>query len=97
MEETEKKLWARIDELEDSARPAEEETKEEKAMSTRAQLVDKVRELEGDCVGTLATDFKTAVEKLKIVNPKVDMVTKGIIPYYLILDGKIQVTPRNDN
>lgn len=97
LEAEEKKMRERIAELEGDACPAEEESKEEKALRTRAQLVEKVRELEADCMGTLSVGFKTAVELLKIVNPKVELVTRGISPYYLVVDGKIQATPSNSD
>lgn len=92
LEAEDKKLREPITELEDNARPAEEETEEEKALKTHTQLVEKIRELEEDCMGTLFVGFKTEVEQLKIVNPEVELVTKGISPYYLIVDGKIQTT-----
>lgn len=97
MEEEVKKLRKRLAELEDSTRPSEEEIEKEKDLKTRAQLVEKVRELEVDFRATLAVGFKTEVEQLKIVNPEVDMVTKGISPYYTAVEDKIQFTSDNDD
>lgn len=84
-------------ELEDSICLAEEETEEEKALIIRTQQVEKVNELKVDWMAVLAVGFKTAIEQLKIVNPGVELVTKGISKFYKVFDGNIQLTSGNDD
>lgn len=39
----------------------------------------------------MGVDFNVAVEQLRVVNPDVDIVTKGTDPFYRMVNGKITV------
>lgn len=82
-------LKKRIEELEADARPAEEETEEGNNFLTQAQLIAKIRELEQDCMVSLGVGFSTTIKQIKVVNPQVELVTKGINPYYKVVAGEI--------
>lgn len=85
-----------VKKLESAACPDDGKSEEEKIFSTRAHLIAKVMGLEQDCMNTMEVGFKAVVEKLQVVNPKVNYVTKGIAPYYKVV-GKEIVVPEGFN
>lgn len=91
MTEEHDKLKKWVEEQESAARPSEDDTEEEKTISTRAHLISRVRELVHDCLDTLGARFKAAVEQLKVVNPEVDLVTMGTNPLFNLVDGEIVI------
>lgn len=42
-------------------------------------------------MATLAASFSLVFEQLKVVNPQVELVTKGINPYYKVVGGEILI------
>lgn len=74
------KMKKRVEELEYVACPAEDKIEEEKDYSTRAEMIVNIRELEQDFMDTLDIGFKAVIEQLKLDNPEVELVTKGINP-----------------
>lgn len=84
-------LKNKIEELESIVRTTKKETRDEKALLARAQLIQKIRELEQDCMATLDVGFTTAVEQLEVFNPEVELVTKGISLYYKVVAGEFVI------
>ena len=82
-------LVARTSELEGITTPAKDETDAEKNMATKSYLITRIRVLEQDVVDTLGYDFNTAVEQLKILNPRVEIVVEGAGPFNKVINGKI--------
>ena len=72
---------------------AEEETDAEKAMVTRGNLIARIWVLEQDVMDTLSYGFNTVVEKLRILNPEVELVVKGAGPFNQVVDGAIFYHP----
>ena len=86
-------LVARNLELEGITAPVEDETDMEKNMTTRADLISRIRVLEQDVVDTLGYDFNTTVEQLKILNPEIEIVVEGAGPFNQVVNRKILYPP----
>ena len=72
--------------------PREDEA-EDMAVLRRADLVDKIGELEGSLVDAIKLGFDRAVAQLKVVNPGVDLNVEGIHPLSDVKDGVITPPP----
>ncbi|XP_058782842.1 uncharacterized protein LOC131657462 [Vicia villosa] len=72
--------------------PAEDETDEEKALLTRADLIQYIRVLGGDCVAAAEDTYNSTVAQLKLKNPEVELVSEGTGPYHRV-DGDQIVSP----
>ncbi|XP_058783577.1 uncharacterized protein LOC131658282 [Vicia villosa] len=87
---------ARLNEQEASLRhsqaPAEDESKEEKALLTRADLIQYIRVLGSDCVATAEDTYHSTVAQLKLKNPGVELVIEGTGPYHRV-EGDQIVSP----
>ncbi|XP_058767921.1 uncharacterized protein LOC131641640 [Vicia villosa] len=75
-----------------SPAPAEDETEEERALLTRADLIQYIRVLGGDCVAAAEDTYNSTVAQLKLKNPGVELVTAGTGPYHR-LEGDHIVSP----
>jgi len=67
----------------------EEETRDTICLR-RADLVDKVCELEGSLVEAIQLGFDRAVAQLKVVNPGINLCVDGIHHLYDVEDGVIK-------
>jgi len=72
--------------------PREEETEDTIGLR-RADLVDRVGELEGSLVEAVQLGFDRAVAQLKVVNPGIDLCVEGIHHIYDVEDGVIKPPP----
>ncbi|XP_058757696.1 uncharacterized protein LOC131630939 [Vicia villosa] len=72
--------------------PAEDEIDEEKALLTRADLIQYIRVLGKDCVAAAEDTYNSIVAQLKLKNPRVDLTTEGTGPY-LRVEGDQIVSP----
>ena len=90
------RLNARVRELERVVAPVEEEIDDEKALQTRAELISQIRQLKQDILDTLRYGFNIALAQLKIVNIRVELVTKWIGPFHQVVNEKI-IPPAEDN
>ncbi|XP_058775553.1 uncharacterized protein LOC131649814 [Vicia villosa] len=75
-----------------SQAPAEDESEEEKALLTRADLIQYIRVLGSDCVAAAEDTFHSTVAQLKLKNPGVELVTEGTGPYHRV-EGDQIVSP----
>jgi hypothetical protein len=72
--------------------PGEDEV-EDLAVLRRADLVDKIGELEGSLVDTVKLGFDRVVAQLKVVNPDIELNVEGIHPLSEVKDGVITPPP----
>ena len=72
--------------------PGEDEA-EDTVVLRRADLVDRIGELEGSLVDAEKLGFDRAVAQLKVVNPAVDLSVEGIHPLSDVKDGVITPPP----
>ncbi|WJX95592.1 histone deacetylase [Trifolium repens] len=91
--EEKKTLKARIDSLEAAVAPAQDEPDEVKMLVTRAELVDKIKLLEQDVLDSVKYGFDNAIAQLRIVNPEVELNTKGTGMLRRVVDGVIVIPP----
>jgi vacuolar-type H+-ATPase subunit I/STV1 len=75
--------------------PGEDEG-EDLAVLRRADLVDRVGELEGSLVDAVKLGFDRAVAQLKMVNPNIDLNVEGTHPLSDVKDGAIIPPPGLD-
>jgi hypothetical protein len=66
-----------------------EDEAEDLAVLRRADLVDRIGELEGSLVEAVKLGFERAVAQLKVVNPGIKLVVEGIHPLSEVEDGVI--------
>ncbi|XP_058741879.1 uncharacterized protein LOC131614286 [Vicia villosa] len=78
--------------LRQSQAPAEDDTEEERALLTRADLIQYIRVLGGDCVAAAEDTYNSTVAQLKLKNPGVELVTEGTGPYHRV-EGDQIVSP----
>ena len=74
-----------------------EDEAEDTVVLRRADLVDRIGELEGSLVDTVKLGFDRAVVQLKVVNPDVDLIVEGTHPLSEVNDGVISPPPEEDN
>jgi len=72
--------------------PREDEA-ENTAILRRADLVDRIGEMEGSLVDAVKLGFDRAVAQLKVVNPDVDLNVEGIHPLSNVKNGVITPPP----
>ena len=82
-------MVVKIKELEGIVAP--DDTK--KSMATRGDQIARIRLLEQDGMDTLGYGFSTAVEQLKILNPRVELVVEGAGPFNQVVDRKMFYPP----
>jgi hypothetical protein len=70
-----------------------EDGAEDLAVLRRANLVDKIGELEGSLVDAVKLGFDRAVAQLKVVNPDIELNVEGIHPLSEVKDGVITPPP----
>jgi hypothetical protein len=68
--------------------PGEDEA-EDLAVLRRADLVNRIGELEGSLVDAVRLGFDRAVAQLKVVNPDIELNVEGIHPLSEVKDGVI--------
>jgi myosin heavy subunit len=83
-----KKLEDEIADLKAAAAPAKDESKEMKLM-TRAQLVERIKLLDNDCIDGVKFGFDNAVAQIKVVNPEVEINIEGLSMLKTVEDGKL--------
>jgi cell division protein FtsB len=91
--EEKKTLKARIDSLEAAVALAQDDPDEVKMLVTRAELVDKIKLLEQDVLDSVKYGFDNAIAQLRIVNPEVELNTKGTRMPRRVVDGVIVIPP----
>jgi hypothetical protein len=72
--------------------PGEDEA-EDLAVLRRADLVDRIGELEGSLVDAVRLGFDRAVAQLKVVNPDIKLNVEGIHPLSEVKDRVITTPP----
>jgi hypothetical protein len=69
---------------------------EDLAALRRADIVDRVSELEGSLLEAVVLGFSRAVAQLKVVNPGIDLIVEGIHPLSEVQDGVISWPPAQE-
>ncbi|XP_058726104.1 uncharacterized protein LOC131597420 [Vicia villosa] len=75
-----------------SQAPVEDESEEERALLTRADLIQYIRVLGSDCVAAAEDTYNSTVTQLTLKNPGVELVTEGTEPYHRV-EGDQIVSP----
>ncbi|MCI87246.1 pentatricopeptide repeat-containing protein, partial [Trifolium medium] len=62
-------------------------------LTTRAELVEKIRVLGQDVLDGVKFGFDNAVDQLKVLNPRVDLNTEGLSMLKRVENGEIVIPP----
>ncbi|MCI37898.1 hypothetical protein A2U01_0059125, partial [Trifolium medium] len=87
--EERKKLQEDLGALQLSMTPVEDEPEAARALTTRAELVEKIRVLGQDVLDGVKYEFDNAVGQLKVLNPTVKLNTEGLSMLKRVENGQI--------
>jgi hypothetical protein len=88
-EEVKKKLEEEIQSLKLAMAPAEDETENTRELSSRADLVARVRKLGESVLSGVKHGWQNALAQVKVANPGVELSFKGMGVFREVVDGQI--------
>ncbi|MCI23380.1 hypothetical protein A2U01_0044559, partial [Trifolium medium] len=86
-----KKLREELGALQLSMTPVEDEPEAAHGLSTRAELVKKIRVLGQDVLDGVKFGFDNIVDQLKVLNPKVELNTEGLSMLKRVENGQVVI------
>jgi cell division protein FtsB len=92
--EERKRFEEEISRLKLAMAPAEDETDNTKDLSTRAELVARVRKLGDSVLAGMKHGWKNAISQIKVVNPGVELSLEGMRVFREVVDGQIVLPER---
>jgi cell division protein FtsB len=92
--EERKRFEEEISRLKLAMAPAEDETDNTKDLSTRAELVARVRKLGDSVLAGMKHGWQNAISQIKVVNPGVELSLEGMGVFREVADGRIVLPER---
>ncbi|MCI50502.1 hypothetical protein A2U01_0071746, partial [Trifolium medium] len=91
--EEKKKLQEELGALQVSMTPVEDEPEAAHGLTTRAELVEKIRVLGQDVLDGVKFGFDNVVDQVKVLNPTVELKTEGLSMLKRVENGEIVIPP----
>ncbi|MCI52780.1 hypothetical protein A2U01_0074026, partial [Trifolium medium] len=73
--------------------PVEDEPEAARGLTTRAELVDRIRVLGQDVLDSVKFGFDNVVNQLKVLNPRVKFNTEGLSMLKRVENGQLVIPP----
>ncbi|MCI47980.1 hypothetical protein A2U01_0069222 [Trifolium medium] len=76
-----------------SMTPVEDEPEAARGLSTRSELVERIRVLGQDVLDGIKFGFDNVVDQLKVLNSRVELNTKGLNMLKRVENGQLVIPP----